>query len=422
MKKRKEFSPRPYGNGLQQKYKIRCDKSYTLWLYIPDTGLWSNNAEKLIEQTLRETLPREHLSNYHVREIISHVKSETLRNEEFPSPEWYMIPFNNGVYDIKEKVFREFMPADNLTSKLNVRYDPDNQGCPFIDKVFQDFVIPEDLTELYELVAYCMVPTYANQEVFFLLGSGRNGKSIYTHILTRMIGQQNVSATSLHDFQSHRFSGAELHGKFANISSELRYGDLKNTDHIKKLSGGDVIQAERKYQSPFRFENFAKLIFVTNELPRTMDKTNAFYRRIRIIKFSNSFDGANEDKLLKNKITTDELEGLAFKCIQILHDMIKRNFTFKNQKATEDVAKEYEKISNPIDTFIQQRCDIHADGFIAKTDFKDKLDTWLRGTGHRVWMEREIAQYMKDKGIDDKKRTFDDGVRKNSWAGIKWKD
>jgi putative DNA primase/helicase len=169
------------------------------------------------------------------------------------------------------------------------------------------------------------------------------------------------------------------------------------------------------------FENFAKLIFVTNELPRTMDKTLAFYRRVRIIKFPYLFEGTREDKLLKDKITMEELEGLAFKCIPLLHKMMARNFTFMNDKRTEDVAEEYEKMSNPINTFIKKHCEYYADGSIAKTDFKEKLDIWLRATKQRGRVDNQIAQHMKETGIDDRKITFA-GVRKNAWVGIRWKE
>ena len=421
--KKEKFSPRPWTRELVENYKIRCDRNKTLWFYSPETGLWSRNGESPVERIIRDQLlDPDDISSYQVREILSDLKSHTFTNEEFPSPYWYLIPFNNGVYDLKMREFWDFEPDHNFTSKLAIRYNPDNNGCPFIDEKLHELVEPEGVSDLYELAAYCMVPTYANQEVYFLLGSGRNGKSVYAYILTILLGVQHVSAVSLHDFQHNRFAGAELHGKFANISSELRYNDLNNTDQIKKLSGGDLIQAERKFQHPFNFENFAKLIFVTNELPRTMDKTNAFYRRVRIIRFPFSFEGSREDKLLKDKITIDELEGLAFKCISILHDMMERNFTFSRQSTTEDTAAAYERISNSLDTFIDEFCEHDAYGFIAKIDFKEKLDKWLRSTGQRVRTEKEISQYMRDKGIDDSRKQFVGNVRKNSWVGIQWRD
>jgi putative DNA primase/helicase len=418
----KKFSPRPYSKILQANYTIRCDKNSILWLYISDTGLWSNNGEKLIEQILRERyLKSDVLSNHHVREIISDIKSLRLRNKEFPAPLWHQIPFNNGVYNLKTKEFREFSPEDNCTSKLEVNYNPEGKGCTFIDKIFHQFVKPEDVTDLYELVSYCMVPSYANQEFFFIYGPGRNGKSVFVNVITSMLGKKNVSAASLHSLQSDKFAGADLYGKFANVDAELRYNDLVNTDLLKKLTGNDYIRAQEKFKPSFNFFNYAKLIFVTNELPRTTDKSEAFYRRVRIIHFPYTFKADREDKLLSEKITRQELEGLAFKCVEILCQMISRNFTFTKPKDTLDVEKTYENISNPVVTFMEESCKEDADGFILKSIFKIKLDAWLRSNGHRIRDDKEIIQYMREKGISDKKLSLGKAIRQNSWVGITWR-
>ncbi|MBN1547538.1 MAG: hypothetical protein JW902_12860 [Syntrophaceae bacterium] len=375
----------------------------------------------MIEQVLRKKFIKpDEVKINPIKEIISDVKSLTFRDKEFPSPPWYLIPFNNGIYNLMAKEFREFLPSDNLTAKLAVNYDPESPGCPFIDKTFHELVRPEDVSDLYELMAYCMVPSYANQEFYFLFGSGRNGKSVYAQTIFRLLGQENVSTVSLHNIQSNRFACAELHGKFANICAELRYGNLRNTDLIKQLTGGDYIQAERKFMSPFSFRNYAKLIFITNELPPTTDKTQAFYRRVRIIEFPYTFVGNTEDKLLLDKITVQELEGLAFNCVAVLESMMARNFSFTKQEATSKTEQHYEKVSNPIDTFIAENCDQDADTFITKEDFKVKLDGWIRDNGIRIRDDKEILQRMKEKGIDDQKKTWG-GVRKNSWIGIKWK-
>jgi putative DNA primase/helicase len=422
MKKGEIFSPILYSKKLLETYQIKCDMKYTLWLYNPDTGLWCNNADKLIEQILREQyLKEKHLSNYHVKEIISHIKSVAFENKNFPSPLWHLIPFNNCVYDIKNEVYRDYLSTDFLTSKLTVNYGASSNECPLIDKIFRQCVKPEDLDELYELVAYCMVSSYANQEFFFILGSGRNGKSVYTNIITRLLGIENISAVSLHGLQTNRFAGAELYGKFANICTELQYTDLNNTDIIKKLTGGDLILAERKFMNSFYFSNYAKLIFVTNELPKTKDKTPAFYRRARIINFPFSFEGEREDKFLLEKITVQELEGLASKCVWILQQMIVRNFTFSKQKTTLESEQQYEKISNPIDTFIEENCQRGANAFVSKDEFKERLDEWMRVNGIRIRTDKDIIQYMRERGIEEQKRTLTNGKRKNTWIGIAWK-
>ncbi len=428
MKKRSEkaeFKVRDYSQQLLNAYEFSYDKHRTFRIYKPPSGLWINDAETFVEKFLRKNyFLEDHRGCSYVKEVIADLKSLCFKDDEFPKPDWSLIPFNNGVYNLHTGEFSDFKPDYHFISKLSVAYNSEIKDCPVIKKIFRELVTPEKLSDLYELAAYCMVSTYANQEIYFLYGPGRNGKSVYTYIITQLLGKDNISAASLHDLQTNRFAGAELYGKYANISAELRYGDLNNTDQIKKLTGGDRIQAERKFQHPFSFVNYAKLIFVTNELPKTDDKTQAFYRRVRVISFPNIFEGKTEDKLLWEKITAQELEGLAFRCIPILRNMIQKGFTFTNQKQTADIEQEYEELSNPIATFIQQEC-ITGDEkefFITKDKFKNRIDGWLRSTHKRIRKDKEIAQYMKEKGISEEKKNIEEVGRKNCWVGIKCKE
>ena len=58
---------------------------------------------------------------------------------------------------------------------------------------------------------------------------------------------------------------------------------------LKNSAGGDPIPAERKFQPPFKFVNYAKLLFSANEMPHTPDETDAFFARPIIINFPNQF-------------------------------------------------------------------------------------------------------------------------------------
>jgi putative DNA primase/helicase len=57
-----------------------------------------------------------------------------------------------------------------------------------------------------------------------------------------------------------------LYQKLANIDADVS-GDIliNNTGKIKKLTGNDESAAEFKYKQPFKFRNYAKLIFSCNE-------------------------------------------------------------------------------------------------------------------------------------------------------------
>ena len=63
-----------------------------------------------------------------------------------------------------------------------------------------------------------------------------------------------------------------------NTFADLKSIKLSETGNFKMLVSGDSITAERKFEQPFTFRNYAKLIFSANEIPASDDKTDAFYR------------------------------------------------------------------------------------------------------------------------------------------------
>jgi putative DNA primase/helicase len=105
-----------------------------------------------------------------------------------------------------------------------------------------------------------------------------------------------------------------LYGKLANISSDLPGRALQDTGMFKAITGGDAIQAQRKYGQPFSFVSFARLVFPANEFPRGNDPTQAFTERWSVIPFPNSFRGTVEeigqDTLLARLTDPKELSGV----------------------------------------------------------------------------------------------------------------
>ena len=93
----------------------------------------------------------------------------------------------------------------------------------------------------------------------------------------------NVSSVSLQGLQD-RFAPAELFLKQANICADIPLTALSEVDMIKKLTGEDTISADRKFKNAYTFRSYARLFFSANDIPYIAEKTNAFYRRMLILK------------------------------------------------------------------------------------------------------------------------------------------
>ena len=410
-----KFSPRPFSEELKNKFTLKYDKFKRLFFYDSNSGLWSENAETILEVTLRRNLlGAELLKKHYVAEILADVKSLAYSPETAEEPPLNLIPFNNGIYDLDTEDLLPFSPRQFFTSKLAINFNPQAK-CPLIDTIFSQLV--DEHLQLYELIAYCLYRDYPYQKFFFLYGAGANGKSVYSNIVGNLLGRENVKSITPDQFQNNRFAAADMAGKFANLAGEIKYEMLKDTDILKRLVGGDLIRAERKYNDPFYFKNYAKLVFNTNELPRTTDKTRAFYRRLYMIEFPNKFEEENEDKTLLQKITTEELEGLALQCVGLLKELRRRGFFFTIDPSTDDLAKKYEQLTNPLIVYLKERTSKDMAAITPKSEFAIHYKDWLKEKQFRVWSDKQIGKEMKVLGYEDGKCDVE-GRRLNCWLGV----
>src|SRR5262249_13715351 len=124
---------------------------------------------------------------------------------------------------------------------------------------------------------------------------------------------------------------------------------------FKTLVSGDTIRAQRKYGQPFSFRNRAKLIFSTNKIPESNDKSYAYYRRWVILCFDEVYEGTLKDPNLIDKLTTkEELSGLLNLALIGLRQL-RRDGGFKDV-SVERVKKEYDSRANTVKAFLDEKC------------------------------------------------------------------
>lgn len=132
---------------------------------------------------------------------------------------------------------------------------------------------------------------------------------MFFDIIKALIGKDNICSYSLQSLtKNDSYERADLANKLLNYASEIN-GKLEA--HIfKQLASGEPVQARQIYGQPFIMENYAKLMFNCNELPKDVENTEAFFRRFLIIPFTQTISKEEADPELSQKIISSELSGV----------------------------------------------------------------------------------------------------------------
>jgi|GEM_PF-4537715 len=423
----KTFLPQFFADPILKSYHFKYDVYKRFWRYDPKEGIWKEDAELWLASYLRKkVLGPEQQKTHYINEIINYIKDMSFVEDiEFAPPN--IIAFKNVLYDLDKDEFLDFSPKYFVTNKLPVKLDPSITSCPKIDSFFESILDEKRKVILYELIAYTLYRDYPYQKVFYLYGVGSNGKSTFLELLANFLGADNIASETPHDLISDKFSIGNLFNKLANISSDISYHILKNPNKLKMLSGGDRIKCERKFQMPFYFKNYAKLIFSTNLLPPTNDKSYAYYRRLYLIEFDKVFDKTNANPTLIYELTDErELSGLAWVSLQYLKKLKERKWRFTIDPSPEEMKEKYEYLSNPVIKFINEKCEEDLSGSISVRQFYREFNLWCKRNGFPMIGTREISDLVQSLGFLKEKKSFVDEnneVRKYwAFSGLRWKE
>jgi len=267
-----------------------------------------------------------------------------------------LINLQNGTFEItpKKQILREFRQEDFITHQLPFEYNLE-ATAPLFQKYLNE-VLPDNNKQkvLAEYAGYIFTKTSVLklEKMLILHGTGANGKSVFFEIINALLGHENVSNYSLQTLTDDKgYHRAKIANKLVNYASEIN-GKLE-ADIFKQIASGEAIDARLPYGEPFIIQDYAKLIFNCNELPKDVEHTNAFFRRFLIVGFDITIAESKQDKELSKKIINNELSGVFNWILQGLDRILKQK-NFSKCEAIDNARANYEKQSDSVKMFIEE--------------------------------------------------------------------
>jgi P4 family phage/plasmid primase-like protien len=393
----------------------------TSQIFIYRDGIYED-GEKEIKKFIQRVLG-EYAKINSINETLEHVRRQTYKQRELIEEEKEKICLINGILDLKEMKVISHTPKMIFFNKINASYDK-NSDCPKIKKFLLEIVGEEDVPILQEISGYCLIKLYFIHKAILFVGIGANGKSTFINLIKEFLGLKNCVSIPLQHLEEDKFALANLHGKLANLFADLPSRALRNTSIFKMLVGEDLIPAEKKFKDKFFFTNYSKQLFSCNQIPKSPEDSDAFFRRWLIVNFPNQFVNSKADKGLLKKLTTpEELSGFLNFAIEGLKRLLERQ-DFSNTPEIEKVRDTYIRMSDSVAAFIMDCIENSPDFFEEKKKLFTSYCDYCRENKCPIVSENTFYKEIpKQVRIEDYRPLLDmEGkkIRVSCWKGIKF--
>ena len=269
------------------------------------------------------------------------------------------IPLKNGTITVNLKnggmVFaNEKYPSPyrlNISLNTDISNERGIENTRFAEwlKIFD----PTDIDCFQEIMGYLLLPTTRGQKSFFLLGNGREGKSIWGYVLHSMFDNA-FTPVKVYELEDNRFTIATIEGKLIAYDDDMNHEKLKKTDNFKALVTAKIPQqGERKGQDKFEFFPYARICACGNFLPSSLyDTSEGYFRRLLPIRVKNRPVGRKDISDFEKPIA-NELEEILLWSLKGLKRLIKNDFQFSISQRSLELLQSIKEETNSIITFVE---------------------------------------------------------------------
>jgi len=220
----------------------------------------------------------------------------------------------NGVVDLKTGELLTPTPEQLITKTVSADYDPE-AICPRWERFLHEVTLGdiETVDYLQKMAGYFLTGMVNEEVLHFFHGYGRNGKSVFANVLTRLLGDYVLTAPA--EMLMRRDKGAatndvaRLVGVRLLMANETRNGQAFDDLMLKTLVSTERMSARFLYQEFFDFWPTHKILIRGNHKPLIADETDGAWRRIRLVPFDLRLAEADVDPQLETSLM-DEAEGI----------------------------------------------------------------------------------------------------------------
>ena len=346
------------------KRNVKTDRLGHIFVYDDVEGFYKTEGETMLKAELVNAFGTK-ANRTRVGEVLARVQALSYSDQnilEQTTPA-NLIPFKNGIYDLKSDKLLNFSPDYFFIYKHPVFFDKEAQ-CPLVQKFLGEIVANgHDAEILIDIAALCLYRERVTPHFYVLVGNGRNGKSLYLNIVKELLGKQRIVSINPQALAEDVFAPAQLYNKHANLGADIPGGLIKDVAIVKSATGGDTINVQRKGVDREEREVYCEFIWASNDPPRINEDTRAIWERLVVIVFPFTFiekPQGTEKQAIKGLdrqlIEATELSGFLNLLLVRLPQLIKKR-SLSSVVSAEATRKQYRILSDTPAVFAEECCE-----------------------------------------------------------------
>ncbi|HEA5784475.1 TPA: DUF5906 domain-containing protein [Escherichia coli] len=253
----------------------------------------------------------EHRATFSKRVINNAVEALKVIAEPMGEPSGDLLPFANGALDLKTGEFSPHTPENWITTNNGIEYTPPAPGENIRDNApnFHKWLEhaagkdPRKMMRICAALYMIMANRYDWQMFIEATGDGGSGKSTFTHIASLLAGKQNTVSAEMTSLDDAGGRAQVVGSRLIVLADQPKY--TGEGTGIKKITGGDPVEINPKYEK--RFTTIIRaVVLATNNNPMIFtERAGGVSRRRVIFRFDNIVSEAEKDRELPEKIAAE---------------------------------------------------------------------------------------------------------------------
>lgn len=361
-------------------------------IYYKHQGSNYKADEMLLKRIIREdprTRTIKQVDEVYKRLMIDLIEQE--RGQSFP------IVFENGYLEDGQFIFTDDLPFS--PHFINRRYNPSAKPVKAVDEYLDHISQGDEGYRKYiiEMLGYIFNTNLDFKErkgkVFFIVGDGGSGKGTLLKLISMLLGAENVSNVSIHEFEDGRRTTIMI-GKLANLGDDIEDQPINAPvmKTLKNMATADTVNIRKLYKESESTIVSATGVYTSNHILRSFEKGESFKRRVVWLPLTKKLQNKSSQfhKDLRSEEALDYLTALAIESLNKLYE----TELFSESETIHEFNKGYHEANNTAVAYLKELNYYDILGFTLKEIYQDYM-RWCWDNSLAEMPIQQLSQEIK---------------------------